>query len=172
MTITVPLLSVTLVMQYTLLQLKEIHYVSQLFDKIRQSCQLHSQRHLSIRGRATVLNTLIFSKLWHVIRFFTFTTSELATLRGIGSSFINAGIFPKISFNSLTLPRAKGGLGILDPASQQNALQWRWLRPLLKHPIPAAHRLTPSIPYHYHLCFPEVVLHCGYLLLIRSDRWP
>ncbi|KAG0803765.1 hypothetical protein G6F20_013235 [Rhizopus arrhizus] len=41
-------------------------YVNQLTNKIALSCQIHSQRNLSIRGRVTVLNCLIFSRLWHV----------------------------------------------------------------------------------------------------------
>ncbi|KAG0972936.1 hypothetical protein G6F28_013793 [Rhizopus arrhizus] len=43
-------------------------FVDQLLTKVKLSCQIHSQRSLSIRGRVTVLNTLIYSKLWHVLR--------------------------------------------------------------------------------------------------------
>ncbi|KAG1594933.1 hypothetical protein G6F47_008653 [Rhizopus delemar] len=43
-------------------------YVNQLTNKIALSCQVHSQRNLSIRSRVTVLNCLIFSRLWHVLQ--------------------------------------------------------------------------------------------------------
>ncbi|KAI9254729.1 hypothetical protein EDC94DRAFT_524381, partial [Helicostylum pulchrum] len=47
-------------------------YFDNICDSIRQNCIIHRQRQLSFRGRATVLNTLIFSRLWHVLRFFIF----------------------------------------------------------------------------------------------------
>ncbi|KAI9362850.1 hypothetical protein BD770DRAFT_407917 [Pilaira anomala] len=55
------------------------------FDKLLQtittSCQIHSQRQLFIRGRVTVLNTLILSRLWHVLRLFPLTKQQLAKLK-------------------------------------------------------------------------------------------
>ncbi|ORE02522.1 hypothetical protein BCV72DRAFT_215073, partial [Rhizopus microsporus var. microsporus] len=38
-------------------------FVDQLLLKAQIACTLHSQRSLSIRGRVTVLNALLFSKL-------------------------------------------------------------------------------------------------------------
>ncbi|KAI7847506.1 hypothetical protein BDC45DRAFT_451753, partial [Circinella umbellata] len=35
---------------------------------IEHHCNIHLTRQLSIRGTSTVLNTLILSKLWHVLR--------------------------------------------------------------------------------------------------------
>jgi len=101
-------------------------------DTIRQSCFLHSQRQLSPRGRATVLNSLIYSKLWHVLRLSTFTKSQMSVIRGIGSSFINHRIFPKLAVTLLRAPRSQGGLALLDLVDQQLALKWRWLYSLLR----------------------------------------
>ncbi|KAK4521393.1 uncharacterized protein ATC70_012008 [Mucor velutinosus] len=146
----------------------------QLYNNIQQCIHIHSQRNLSIRGRATVLNTLIFSKLWHVMRNFIFTKAQLLSLRSLGSSFINFRIFPKLSFRTLQQPRHHGGLQVLDPIVQQQALQWRWICPLI---LAACHSpllptyTTPSIPllqyslqwyfhstafsdYFYYLLFP------------------
>lgn len=114
-------------------------YFDNLCHTIRQSCFLHQQRRLSIRGRATVLNTLIFSRLWHVMRLLVFTKAQLITLRGIGSKFINLRIFPRLAFDTIQLHRKKGGLGILDPIVQQHALQWRWVQPLLRSDL-----ITPT----------------------------
>ncbi|CEP12682.1 hypothetical protein [Parasitella parasitica] len=60
-----------------------------LYDSIRNAIHIHSQRQLSIRGRATVMNSLIYSTLWHVMRLTTFTKSQLLSLRSLGASFIN-----------------------------------------------------------------------------------
>ncbi|KAK4520293.1 uncharacterized protein ATC70_008426 [Mucor velutinosus] len=90
----------------------------QLYNNIQQCIHIHSQRNLSIRGKATALNTLIFSKLWHVMRNFIFTKAQLLSLRSLGSSFINFRIFPKLSFRTLQQLRHHGGLQVLDPIVQ------------------------------------------------------
>ena len=43
-------------------------YLAALLRKINTACVLHSHRSLSVRGRATIINSLILSKLWHVLR--------------------------------------------------------------------------------------------------------
>ncbi|CEP08653.1 hypothetical protein, partial, partial [Parasitella parasitica] len=79
---------------------------------------IHSQRNLSIRGRTTVLNTLIFPKLWHVMRNFIFTKTQLLYLRRLGSSFISFRIFRKLSFRTIQQSCHQGGLQVLDPIIQ------------------------------------------------------
>ncbi|KAG1112999.1 hypothetical protein G6F40_006210 [Rhizopus arrhizus] len=122
------------------------HFANLLTQKIQHACFVHSQRQLSVRGKATVLNTLIYSRLWHVIRLFPFTKAQLQKIRSIGNSFINQGIFPKLSHDLICLDRSSGGLGVLDPSLQQQALQWRWLRPLLLF-SDKIHRSSPCLPY-------------------------
>ncbi|KAG1039975.1 hypothetical protein G6F43_012394 [Rhizopus delemar] len=142
------------------------HFVDQLINKIHLSCQIHSQRNLSIRGRVTVLNCLIFSKLWHVLRLVPLTQTQLSKLQGIGSRFLNSNSFPRISFSTLSLPRSKGGLGALDPAVQTQALQWRWLNPMLLSTarLPNYSRLFPRS------LFPSVT-YGQYLLQITSPQY-
>ncbi|KAG0834784.1 hypothetical protein G6F16_006468 [Rhizopus arrhizus] len=64
---------------------------------------------------------------------------QVATFQGLGSRFLNANSFPRISFATLSLPRFQDGLGALDLAVQIQALQWRWL-------LPIALSCSPSIP--------------------------
>lgn len=120
-----------------------------LYSSIQQCIHIYSQRNLSIRGRATVLNTLIFSKLWHVMRNFIFTKTQLLSLRSLGSSFINFRIFPKLSFRILQQPRHQGGLQVLDPIIQQQALQWGWICPLI---LAACH--SPLLPQYTSTSIP------------------
>ncbi|OAD66062.1 hypothetical protein PHYBLDRAFT_175587 [Phycomyces blakesleeanus NRRL 1555(-)] len=42
--------------------------------------------------------------------------------------FLQCGTFPPISLNTFCLPRLQGGLGVIDPKTQQSALQLRWLQ--------------------------------------------
>ena len=86
---------------------------------------------MSVRGRVIVLNSLILSKLWHVIRVVTVPLFFFASLRSIVSAFVSHRIFPRLSYFTMCLPRSKGGLGLLHAQQQQGALQLRWLVPLL-----------------------------------------
>ncbi|KAI8087121.1 hypothetical protein BDF21DRAFT_223475 [Thamnidium elegans] len=65
------------------------------------------------------------------MRILIFTKTQLISLRSISSTFINYHIFPKLAFSLLHQPRSLGGLGILNLLTQQRALQWRWICPLL-----------------------------------------
>ncbi|KAK4509305.1 uncharacterized protein ATC70_007655 [Mucor velutinosus] len=152
-------------------------FVDTLISTIRTSCQLHSTRNLTLRGRVTVLNSLILSKLWHVPRLVTFTPSEFKTIQSIISSFVNRNAkMTRFAFDTLTLPRSQGGLRLFNPAQQANALQWRWLQPLL-HPDQPSPSLMPSLPvlrstlsfslgstrfpsYHWPLLFPPCRPNC------------
>ncbi|ORE02871.1 hypothetical protein BCV72DRAFT_214371, partial [Rhizopus microsporus var. microsporus] len=51
--------------------------VDQLLLKVQAACTLHSQRSLSIRSRVTALNTLLFSKLWHVLHVLPLPSAQL-----------------------------------------------------------------------------------------------
>lgn len=148
-----------------------------LYDSIRNTVILHSQRNISIRGRTTILNSLIYSKLWHVLRLTTFTKAQLLSLRSLGASFINFRIFPRISFTTLALPRSAGGLGVLDPLFQQQALQWYWVCPLLLQYLdsPALAKYTPPslsvLTYTLSWCYSSNVFpHFFYYLLLPYAR--
>lgn len=98
-------------------------FVDQLLLKVQTACTLHTQRSLSIRGRVTVLNTMLFSKLWHVLRVLSLASAQRQRFREVASAFLNGYRFPKISFVTLSLPRDYGGVGALGPHVQQMTLQ-------------------------------------------------
>ncbi|KAG1050390.1 hypothetical protein G6F43_007335 [Rhizopus delemar] len=113
-------------------------FQDRLIANITRACDIHKQRNLSVRGRATVLNTLILSTLWHVLRVSWINLQTLQAIRRLCREFLLFRVFPPVSFDILQLPLKKGGLGILDPSSQQQALQFRWLTPLIQHHHPPA----------------------------------
>ncbi|KAI9274039.1 hypothetical protein EDC94DRAFT_117898 [Helicostylum pulchrum] len=88
------------------------------------------------------------------MRLFIFIKAQLLTIRGIGTQFINHNIFLRLAFDTLQIGQSKGGLGILDPVKQQNALQWRWVRPLLvsdQSPVTPSRSLTSLSVLRYTL---------------------
>ncbi|KAG0862823.1 hypothetical protein G6F16_012252 [Rhizopus arrhizus] len=108
-------------------------FQDRLLKKIENACNIHNHRSLSFRGRVTIANCLVLSKLWYVLRVFSVTKQFLSSVVSIVAKFITARCFPKISFSTMTVPRKFGGLGLLNPFIQQSALQLRWLIPLLRH---------------------------------------
>lgn len=122
------------------------YYANSLISTLRSYCQIHSTRSLTFRGRVTVINSLLYSKLWHAIRLFTFSQAEIKQLQQLAASFINRDAkLTRFSFATLTTPINQGGLKLLDPAIQANAFQWRWLYPLL-HPSQPSPSFMPSLP--------------------------
>ncbi|KAG2193455.1 hypothetical protein INT47_004677 [Mucor saturninus] len=105
-----------------------------LIQKIQHGCDIHSERKLFIKGRTVVLNTLLLSKLWHVLRIIPLTKGQIDRLRGICSTFLNASRFPRIAYRNFVPYKTKGGVGILDPLVQQLKLHWRWLADLIIAP--------------------------------------
>lgn len=92
------------------------------------------------------MDSLIYSKIWHMIRLFSFSKSEMKQLQQIAASFINSNAkVSRFSLDTLTLPRKQGGLQLIDPQQQSLALQWRWLQYLL-HPTQPSPTHMPSIP--------------------------
>ena len=106
-------------------------FLNEMLEKIRQACQIHACRGLSVRGRVTVLNSLILSKLWHVLRVLSPPLSFFDKIGSVISAFVTHRIFPRLSYSTMCLPRSKGGLGLLHPLRQQGTLQLRWLIPLI-----------------------------------------
>lgn len=122
-------------------------FVNSLLARLCDLCRLHSTHNVAFRGRVTVLNSLLFSSVWHVARLFPFSVADMRKLQQLGASFVNHNAkLTRFSFSTLCLPRSQGGLNLLDPAKQINALQWRWLHPLL-HPSDPSPSTKASLPY-------------------------
>ena len=90
-----------------------------ILTNITHHCDIHLQRNLSIRGRTTVLNTLILSNLWHVLRIVGASQKGFHyKLKSTISHFLCHRIFPRIAYQKLCQPRKQGGIGLIDPVRQ------------------------------------------------------
>lgn len=98
-----------------------------LLDKIRIACNIYSQRQISIRGRVTIANTLILSRLWYILRVVHLPVSFFASLRSTIYQFVTKGMNPSLRYLNLCLPLTQGGLGLLHGYTQSLILQYRWL---------------------------------------------
>jgi endonuclease/exonuclease/phosphatase family metal-dependent hydrolase len=105
-------------------------------------CQLKS-RGLSVRGLALITNSLVFSKLWHLLRVTPVPKYWLNDIRSMASKFLMA-FRPHPSWNSICQPHLNGGLGVIDVHQQQSALNLVYIQRILK-PKRATDFVTPMI---------------------------
>jgi hypothetical protein len=131
-------------------RIQRIHFMGALVTKIKTAIQIHSGRSLSVVGKATVLNSLLLSKLWHILRVTPLTQADFKQLRSLAIQFLRRNIFPVISWKVWTLPKEKGGLGVIDIQVQASALYFRWLYPLLvnNQAVLDAHPVFYLLSYH------------------------
>ncbi|KAG0756378.1 hypothetical protein G6F24_011194 [Rhizopus arrhizus] len=108
----------------------------QLLQTVKSQCTIYSQRRLSIKGRVTIVNALILSKLWYVLRMIYLPTTFFRRLNSAIYQFVWHNCKPKLKYTQLCLDPKLGGLGLLDPQIQRHNLQIRWLRQVLEdnHP--------------------------------------
>ncbi|KAG1445361.1 hypothetical protein G6F55_011991 [Rhizopus delemar] len=104
----------------------------QLLQTVKFQCIIYSQRRLSIKGRVTIMNALILSKLWYVLRMVHLPTTFFRRLNSVIYQFVWHNCKPKIKYTQLCLDPKLGGLGLLDPQFQRHNLQLRWIRQVLE----------------------------------------
>jgi exonuclease III len=113
------------------------HLEDNLIAIVKSGCKIYSQRQVSIRGRVTIMNTLILTKVWYPLRLFKPTAKFFNTLKMLIYQFIWQKKTPRIRKEVIFLPWESGGLKVHDPAIQHRILQKRWLNYLVdpsKHP--------------------------------------
>jgi hypothetical protein len=110
---------------------QRLQFQTKFINKLRAAITPHSIRSISVLGKATVLNTLILSKCWYILRVTAVTAQFLKDLDSIVYSFVSRGITPGIKKEVIYARREVGGLGVISPWVQQHALYYRWLKPIL-----------------------------------------
>ncbi|KAK3839494.1 MAG: hypothetical protein JOS17DRAFT_812882 [Linnemannia elongata] len=88
---------------------------------------MHSPRTLSVLGRATIVNSLILSRLWHLSWVVKLPLDFLRKVKAAVSKFVSP-FKPRPSWEVITTPRDKGGLGVIDPATQCQVFQLKHIR--------------------------------------------
>ncbi|ORZ07076.1 hypothetical protein BCR42DRAFT_307314, partial [Absidia repens] len=108
---------------------------------------IYSQRNLSIKGRVTITNILVLSKLWYCLRLTPVPQTFFNKLRSLVHRFVWQKKTPMLSYVHLCRTKYDGGLALLDSPRQQLILQARWLKNLL---VPSFHSsLVTNMLHHY-----------------------
>ncbi|KAG0925604.1 hypothetical protein G6F32_013498 [Rhizopus arrhizus] len=81
----------------------------QLLQTVKSQCTIYSQRRLSIKGRVTIVNALILSKLWYVLRMIYLPTTFFRRLNSAIYQFVWHNCKPKLKYTQLCLDPKLGG---------------------------------------------------------------
>ncbi len=81
---------------------------------------------LSLAGRILVVNQVLLASMWYMAAAWNPNPTMCNQIRGIVRNFIWSGkasnARAKVKWETLTLPTSQGGLGIIDPKAQSEAL--------------------------------------------------
>ena len=99
-------------------------FFNNIHKKIKHHINLQHGRQLSVLGRSIIANSLLLSRLWHVIAVHPPMRQWTKKVQGSIRKF-TVPFFPSPSWNHLCLRRSQGGLGLVDIDSQTVAFQLR-----------------------------------------------
>ena len=97
-------------------------------QKMENNVKLQNQRHLSLKGKTIIINTILLSKLWYICSVFPLPKNLIPEINKIIFKFLWNNKNPEpIARETLFLPRERGGLGILVPSIESQALRIKYL---------------------------------------------
>ena len=101
--------------------------VAPLLLSLRKKLLLWSSAKLSFAGRIVVANQVLLASTWYVLSCWIFSKSCILKIHRLIRNFLWSGktednARSKVKWDVITLPRSKGGLGIIDPVDQSRAL--------------------------------------------------
>ena len=100
---------------------------------MEECAKIQSQRNLSLKGKTIVINALISSKLWFIANVFPIPKDLIPEINKIIFGYLwKRSAAEPIAWETLFLPRDRGGLRILVPLIQGQALRIKYLMQLGK----------------------------------------
>ena len=99
-----------------------------VLDSIRRKLAHWSACHLSLAGRALVVNQVLLATAWYIASCWMLHPGVISRLRRLVRNYLWAGsdgthdTRARVAWHTCILPREQGGLGIIDPEMQSRAL--------------------------------------------------
>ena len=99
-----------------------------VLDSIRRKLTHWSACHLSLAGRALVVNQVLLATAWYIASCWMLHPGVISRLRRLVRNYLWAGsdgthdTRARVAWHTCILPREQGGLGIIDPEMQSRAL--------------------------------------------------
>lgn len=105
-----------------------------LLQQMRAQIRLHKLRGLDMLQRARYVNMYLASKLNHFTHVLPLPDTIAARFQAAFGHFVTAGYIFKIRYNTLSLPRQEGGVGLTNVKNRARALLLRTTRRLWHSP--------------------------------------
>lgn len=105
-----------------------------ILNKIRATCNSWGNRSLSLKGKITVVNSLVISLLQYQCACIATPPQVFKDYKKIVSNFIWNGKKPKIAFNTLIQPVSRGGLNLMDLETRVKSAILQWPKRLVLAP--------------------------------------
>lgn len=111
--------------------------------KIKSVCDSWAHRNTSIKGKITIVNSLLVSLLQYPCASIHTPIQVFKEYRRLVTNFIWNGKKPKVAYCTLTLPISQGGLNLMDLEVRVKVSLLQWIRRFIRSPqINAADSLS------------------------------
>jgi hypothetical protein len=115
-------------------ELDHYHYnFKPRIQKIKNILNMWQGRNLSLKGRITIINSLIIPKILYPASMIYTSKETIKELKTVITNFIWKNKTAKIAYNTLIQPIEEGGLRLIDVGAKTVALQLSWIPRLIKN---------------------------------------
>jgi hypothetical protein len=110
------------------------NYLDGVLVKVQRHSNILNQRNLSIRGAGLVANSLLLSKVYHLLHVVLGGRTTVSWVRGLKKVVREyvVSFRPSVAWSALCLPRKFGGVGLVDISDQSLALHLIYLQRFLR----------------------------------------
>lgn len=107
----------------------------QKIGKMKTIINLWKRRKLTLIGRATVISSLLTSRVWYTLMVQTIPEWALNEIKTICLDFLWNGKKHQISFETIRMKSKEGGLGIPDVLQKRNAFRMKYVAKCLSNDV-------------------------------------
>lgn len=109
-----------------------------ILDRIRSICGSWSNRTLSLKGKVTIINSLIASLLQYISLAVHTPSRVFAEYKRLVVKFLWNNKRLKIAYSSLILPTNRGGLKLMDLETRTQVNMIQWIKRVINNPNSSA----------------------------------
>lgn len=102
--------------------------------KIRGVCDAWGLRNISIKGKVTIVNSLLVSLLQYPCSSIFTPGTVFKEYKRLITNFVWNGKRPKVAYDTLTLPIDQGGLNLMDLETRVRVALLQWIRRFIRTP--------------------------------------
>ena len=114
-------------------EMTQRYNITKCIQKWKTTLKHKTRDTFSLKGKTLIINTILLSKLWYVCTVFPLPKDLLQEINKIIYTFLWNNKNPEpVARETLFLPRERGGLGILVPSIESQALRTKYLLQLGK----------------------------------------